>query len=182
VTATTPTCGVPAVLVLCLGSELMGDDGAGLEVGRRLRDLIDLDRSHGSVPLRVEEAATDVLRLLDLWCGESHVWLVDALASGSPAGNVVVIEHDDVLSLPQRHATAHYLSVPESLRWLVLSRPEFGRVRYRLWGIEVAGVAPRLGLSVPVEAAVDQVVQRVLEEARALFVARTESGQPSGRR
>jgi hydrogenase maturation protease len=232
-----PTCGASALLVLCLGNELMGDDGAGIVVGRRLRDLIDVGHSHGCSllrslsgndspavqtmtspfgegglrgippnnphqnppwppffkggepycaesrqPLRVEEAATDVLQLLDLWHGESHVWLVDALASGSPAGSVKVLEHDDVLSLPQRHATAHYLSVPECLRWLVLCRPKLAGVRYRLWGIEVAHVGPRPGLSACVEAAVNLVAQRMLEEARVLFVARTESGQPSGRR
>jgi hydrogenase maturation protease len=237
VTATTPTCGAPALLVLCLGNELMGDDGAGIEVGRRLRDLIDVGLSHGHPPfrrlsgndspavqtmtspfgkgglrgifpnkphqnppwppfskggerycaesrqpLRVEEAATDVLQLLDLWRGENHVWLVDALASGSPAGSIKVIEHDDVLSLPQRHATAHYLSVPECLRWLVLCCPELAGVRYRLWGIEVAHVGPRLGLSASVETAVSEVAQRVLEEGRALLMAKTESAQPPGRR
>jgi hydrogenase maturation protease len=160
----------------------MGDDGAGVEVGRCLRRLLDLGPSHRHPPPRVEEAATDVLRLLDLWRGESHVWLVDALASGSPAGSIVVIEHEEVLSLPQRHATVHHLSVPECLRWLVLCRPELAGVRYRLWGIEVADVVPRPGLTARVEAAVEQVAQRVLEEACALLNARTESVHPSGPR
>lgn len=113
----------------------------------------------------METAGSDSLRLPDLWRGESDVWLVDALIRGQSPGTVHRLAHDEVLRVPQRHATVHQLSLPESLRWIALAYPEMGCVRYRLWGIEPAALGLAEGLSEPVRRAVEAVKTEILREA-----------------
>jgi hydrogenase maturation protease len=146
------------VLIVGFGNPLMADDEAGTEVVRRL----------AAQPLptgvRVEDGGTDSLRLPGLWCGEAQVWLVDAVAGGGGPGSIIRLGHEEVLVLPQPHATAHALSLPEALRWISLSYPEMAAVRYRLWGIVAVDLSPHVGLSPAVGAAVERVVEEIVHE------------------
>ena len=143
------------VLVVGLGNDLMGDDGVGLEVVRRLA-------AAGPWPgVRIVEAGSDSLVLAELWAGEEEVWLVDALLGGAPPGTVRLLEHDELLALPQRHATAHHLSLPENLRWLALAHPGLASVRYRLWGVEPSRVEPVSGFSAEAAAGAAVLVRRL---------------------
>jgi hydrogenase maturation protease len=136
----------------------MGDDGAGPEVVRRLNAV------HLPAGVRAEDGGTDSLRLPGIWRGEAEVWLVDAVTGSGEPGSVTRLGHEDVLAVPQRHATAHALSLPEALRWISLSYPEMGTVRYCLWGIVAGHLSLGSGLSDQVEAAVGRVVQEILRE------------------
>jgi hydrogenase maturation protease len=146
------------VLIVGFGNTLMADDGAGPEVVRRL--------SAGPLPpgVRVEDGGADSLRLPGLWRGEAEIWLVDAVTGGGEPGDVIRLDHDQVLAVPQRHATAHTLSLPEGLRWISLSYPEMAGVRFRFWGIVVRHVSLVSGLSEEVSAAVARVVAGILDE------------------
>jgi hydrogenase maturation protease len=148
--------GKTGVLVVGFGNDLVGDDGCGLAVARRLR---------GPGAPRVEEGHSDSLRLPSLWAGEGEIWLVDALVRGAPPGTIHRLSHEELMSIPQRHATAHQLSLPESLRWIAHSYPEMAGVRYRMWGIEPASLTLGEGLSPAVEAAVESVGAEILREA-----------------
>jgi hydrogenase maturation protease len=134
----------------------MGDDGAGLRAVALLAET-DLPAQ-----TRLVTAGTDVLRIADLWRGEERVWLADALAGGAPPGTVHRLDHDRLLQLPQRHDSAHHLSLPESLRWMRHARPALRAARYRLWGIEPARVAPGTALSREVAAAAAAVAREIL--------------------
>ena len=79
-----------------------------------------------------------------------------------------MLNHDEVLSIPQRHATVHHLSLPESLRWISLTYPEMKSVRYRLWGIEPDEFRIADGLSSEVEKAVSMVADRILDAVSEL--------------
>ena len=147
------------ILVVGFGNTLMADDGAGPEVVRRLT----AERIPPGV--RVEDGGADSLRLPGVWRGEAEVWLVDAVAGGGEPGSIIRLGHDEVLAVPQRHATAHALSLPEGLRWITLSFPEMAAVRYRFWGIVVRHVSLVAGLSEEVGAAVDRVVSEILRES-----------------
>ncbi|NWG01071.1 MAG: hydrogenase maturation protease, partial [Thermoanaerobaculaceae bacterium] len=120
------------ILIIGFGNSLQGDDGVGPAVVARL----------AACPLppgvRVVEGGTDSLRLPQLWEGEEEVWVVDAVTSGATPGTLPRVGHEQLLQEPQHHASAHTLSLPESLRWLELACPELASVRYELWGIEVA--------------------------------------------
>jgi hydrogenase maturation protease len=135
------------VLVVGLGNVLAGDDGLGPETVAILRSE--------KLPeeCRVEEAGCDGLVLAGLWKGEPEVWLVDSVARGAPAGTVHRLDHDEILGLPQTHAGAHQLSLPETLRCLRLAFPHMAHVRYRLWGVEPGRVGPPAGMTPRVSAA-----------------------------
>lgn len=143
------------VLVVGFGNLLAGDDGVGPATVARLRALGPPEGC------RAEEGGCDALLLSALWRGEPEVWIVDAVARGSPAGTVHRLSHEEVLALPQRHAGAHQLSLPEALRCLALAFPEMAGVRYRLWGVEPLRAAPPAGLSAPVVAAADAVAEEI---------------------
>jgi hydrogenase maturation protease len=144
----------PRLLLVGLGNALAGDAGAGPAVVARLRAA--------GLPagLRAEEGGSDALRLATLWRGEPEVWLADALQRGAPPGTVHRLEHEELLAIPQRHAGAHHLSLPECLRWLALSDPNLGRVRFRLWGIEPGRLAA-VGLTPAVEEAAGAVAAEI---------------------
>jgi len=153
------TVATPArVLVVGFGNSLMADDGAGPEVVRRLND------GHLPAGVRAEDGGADSLRLPGLWRGEPDIWLVDAVTAGGEPGSIIRLGHDEVLALPQRHATAHALSLPEGLRWISLSYREMATVRYRFWGLVVRRLSLVSGLSDEVGAAVDRLVLEILRE------------------
>jgi hydrogenase maturation protease len=148
------------ILILGLGNALVGDDGAGPAVVERLQEL-------GLPPgVRSEDGGADALRLPSLWHGEREVWLVDAVKSASAPGTICRMRHDEVLSVPQRHASAHSLSLAESLRWVVLAYPDMAAVRFRFWGIEVERLALVEALSPRVAAAAREVAVEMHDAAR----------------
>lgn len=138
----------------------MADDGAGPALVERLRRA---ERPR----LRAEDGGQDSLRLPSLWRGEPEVWLVDALLRGAPPGSLHVVPHAELLRIPQRHGTAHQLSLPESLRWLALAWPELAAVRYTLFGIEPERLELVQGLSPAVAAAVERLADELVARAGA---------------
>jgi hydrogenase maturation protease len=159
------------VLVVGFGNALAADDGAGPAVIAGLR-------RRGLPPgARAEEGGQDALRLAGLWQGEPEIWLVDALLRGAPPGSTHRLGHEEVLALPQRHGTAHQLSLPECLRWLAHGYPEMASVRYRLWGIEASRIELREGLSPEVAQAVERLCDELLGElGRRAAARRTGDG------
>lgn len=152
-----------SLLVVGFGNLLAGDDGAGLAVAERLRAL------RPPAGLRVADGGTDVLRLASCLAGESDVWLVDALRRGAPPGTVHHLGHDELLRVAQPHRSAHELSLPEGLRWLTASDPQFQHVRFRLWGIEPHWLGAGQGLSAAVEWAVEAVAADILVTASRML-------------
>jgi hydrogenase maturation protease len=108
------------------------------------------------------------------------VWLVDALVRGARPGTVHHLFHEELMAVPQRHGTAHQLSLPESLRWIAHAYPEMAAVRYRLWGIEPSRLALEEGLSPEVAAAVEEVCEEIRAEATAAEAV-TSTGEPRAR-
>jgi len=160
------------VLVVGFGNDLVGDDGAGLAVVRRLGGAPRPSGPSSAGPspsfplaLRAVEGHSDSLRLPALWNGEPDVWLVDALLRGAAPGTVHRLSHEEILAVPQRHGTAHQLSLPESLRWIAHAHPEMAPVRYRLWGIEPGRLTLGEGLTPEVEAVVETVCEEIRREA-----------------
>jgi hydrogenase maturation protease len=143
------------ILIVGFGNPLVGDDGAGPAVVGALR------RAALPAGVRVEDGGSDSLCLFSLWQGEDEIWLVDAMKTGAAAGAIVRLAHEQILAVPQRHATVHQLSLPESLRWLAITYPELASVRYRLWGVEAERLDLEPGLSPGVAAAVPVLVAEI---------------------
>jgi hydrogenase maturation protease len=148
-----------APLVIGVGNPYRRDDGVGIVVARRLRELAER-------ALVVAEASGEGASLLDAFEGAPWVILIDAVASGAAPGTVVRLDAA-VQPLPKqffRYST-HTLGVAEAVE---LART-LGCLPARLviFGVEGAEYAAGEGLSPEVARAVGAVVGLILEEARA---------------
>src|SRR5271157_3991549 len=158
------------LLVLGLGNVLWGDDGTGAVAANIL-----MRRYHAPVGTRVVDGGTLGFALLPLVQDAKRLLLIDAIRADAPPGSLVRIEGDDVASAVRDRLSPHQVGVAdllEAARWsgcypepvvligLVPESMEFGLER-----------------SAAVEAHLDELVERVVEEARALgFDFRPEAG------
>ena len=148
-------------LVIGVGNAYRRDDGAGIAVVEALRRL--------GAGVDIATAGGEPAALLDCWTGRSLVLLVDATRSGAPAGTVHRIEVNgsgtEGLPAPAVTPSGHRLGVTEAV---ALGRA-LQRLPHRLvvFAIEAGDDSFGVGLSGPVAAAVDSVVNAVLHEARS---------------
>jgi hydrogenase maturation protease len=144
------------VVVIGVGNPVGGDDGAGIEVARRVRGRADPE-------FEVLELDGEPGRLIDAWEGAACAIVVDAAASGSPPGTVRRI---DAVAAPLpaglRASSTHALGVAEAVE---LARA-LGRLPASLvvYGIEGERFAAGERLSAAVEDAIDDVVDLVLAD------------------
>jgi hydrogenase maturation protease len=95
-------------LVIGVGNRNRGDDGAGLEVARLVRQC----PPPGAVVLEQDGRASD---LMEAWLGADRVVLVDAAEGGEP-GSVRRFEaHREPLPASLLHASTHSWGVAEAV-------------------------------------------------------------------
>jgi len=162
----------PGVLVVGVGNELRGDDGAGLEVACRMRD-----RARGD-GIEVRELRGDPTELLDLWLGRDAVIVVDTMRSGASPGTILRLDAShEPLPARQRHgaSSTHAAGLAETIE---LARA-LGALPARaiVYAIEGRRFDPGTALSDELEAIVPALVERVLTEASSL---RGPDGSPTG--
>lgn len=151
----------PALLVIGVGNEYRSDDAAGLAVARRLREL-------GPEGLAVLEESGEGTALLAAWRGARSVILIDAIHSGAPPGTVRRLQAQrQTIGQGLFHRSTHAINVAEAIE-LARALDQLP-ARLVVYGIEGGSFQAGTGLSAVVEAAVEDVVARVLEEARAMF-------------
>jgi len=143
------------VLVAGIGNIFRGDDGFGVEVVRRLADErlgedVDVgDFGLCGVHLAFEMASGKYTKVI----------LVDATPRGEPPGTLYAIEPDAADG--DAGADAHSLTPAAVLAWVHRIGGDCGRVI--LVGCEPASVDESIGLSLPVQSAVDGAVKMVRE-------------------
>jgi hydrogenase maturation protease len=143
------------ILVAGIGNIFLGDDGFGSEVARRARHLLAADN------VRVVDFGIRGLDLAyALLDGYEAVILIDAVPKGERPGTIYVIEPD--LNGPNDSAAieAHGM---DPVRVLALARSMGAELKnVRIVGCEPEsfgdGEDGRMGLSEPVEAAVDEAI------------------------
>ena len=147
-------------LVIGLGNEFRGDDGAGRVAARRLRRL--------SLPnVEVGEESGEGAALLEAWKNAPAVILIDAARSGAAPGTIHRFDATRT-PIPSRffHYSTHAFSVAEAVE---LAR-NLGRLPSRLiiYGIEGRDFAAGERLSPEVAASVDELLRRVRQEIEEL--------------
>jgi hydrogenase maturation protease len=145
-------------MVIGIGNIFRGDDAAGLEAARRLRDL--------QLPgVQILELDGDITTLGESWQGAAKVIVVDAATSRSEAGTIY-------------RFTAHAEPLPRKLFATCCSCHAFGLAQQIevaravgqlppcliVYGIEGKDFTLGATLSPEVAAAVPEVIRRVLEE------------------
>jgi hydrogenase maturation protease len=149
---------VTGIVVIGVGNAYRGDDAVGLAVAERLRERLPED-------VTVRDCEQEPTRLLDAWEGADVALVVDAAASGAPPGTVHRFDAsgDGVPAHVFRSSTHAFgvgdaVELARALGWL----PE----RVVVYGIEGGDFTAGSGLSAPVAAAVERVVEELAEEVR----------------
>jgi hydrogenase maturation protease len=147
------------IVVLGLGNVIMSDEGAGVYVIQRL--LGDPRLPSGA---RLIDGGTLGLELLSVASGAGLLIVVDAVDLELTPGTLVRFASEELFAL-ERGATAHQLGVADLLSALRMLGAEPATVV--LLGVQPARVALGTELSPAVGAAVDRLVELVLEEIGA---------------
>jgi hydrogenase maturation protease len=152
----------PDLLVLGIGNVLMGDEGVGVEVIRRIREE--------RLPDGVEclDGGTGSFTLLGPLEAARQVILVDATLDGAPAGTIRRLRPRFSKDYP-RTLTAHDIGLKDMIDALYLlgGAPDITLFTVSIRTPQDLGV----GLSEEVEACVGEVVEAVREEIGRAEVA-----------
>ena len=132
------------VLVLCVGNPLMGDDGVGVELAKRLQK-----RDYGPL-VHVEEGGTLGMTLLPLLEDADTVILVDAVKTGAAPGTLVTRSKEELPRHFSRVISPHQIGMKEVLG-----------------AAQLCGTLPRAITLVGVEAAHTEFCQPMSAEVRA---------------
>jgi hydrogenase maturation protease len=159
------------VVVIGVGNSLRGDDGAGLEVARRL--------GPGALRARVEVRTHEgeALGLLELWAGARAAIIVDAVRSGAPPGTLhrFDVSARSTAVRVKSFSSTHALDVCEAV--------EFARALGRLpatvvlLAVEGRSFAAGCGLSPEVQRGLAGLTRAVAREARAVCAAEDRRGR-----
>jgi hydrogenase maturation protease len=149
------------VLILGLGNTILTDDGVGVYVARRCRDLL----GDGEL-IVVREAELAGFALLDLLDGFERVVVVDAVALPGREPGEVVIRDLSRFRATERLATGHQIDLPTAVRLgEALGREMPGDVT--VVGVQVADHRTLGEACTPaVDAVIDEVARRVVALAR----------------
>jgi hydrogenase maturation protease len=146
--------------IVCLGNELVRDDGAGICVGRILMQLALPPAVH------VELASHLGFQLLDVVASADRVVLVDAMSTGRPPGTCVVLEGRAIERYGAGASASHTIGIAELMELAHRLAPGRGAATLHFVGIE--GIAfteygtemsPQVKDAIP--AAVDAVLRVV---------------------
>ena len=144
-------------VVVGVGNTYRGDDAAGREVATRVRERVGAE-------LDVVVCELEPTRLIDAWGGADLALVVDAVASGAPAGTVHRFDATNG-ALPSREfrSSTHALGIGETIE---LARA-IGKLPARIivFGIEGQTFGSGMRLSGAAEEGVERAVELVLEEA-----------------
>lgn len=144
-----------STLVVGIGNDDRGDDGAGLEVARRLR-------ARGLADVTVRECASDSLELLHTWMKSSRVILVDAASAGGPPGRVSRFDAEHPLPAGVLYGSTHAWGVAQTVEMARV----LGCAPAELVVYAIEGTSFELGgrLSRPVRRAVRRVERHILQD------------------
>ncbi len=166
------------LLVLGLGNVLLEDDGVGVGAVALL-----LDRYEAPPGVRVLDGGTLGLSLLPHLEEAETVILVDAIRTDEPPGSLVHLEGADVGPAVATRLSPHQIGVADlldSARWV-----DRYPARVVLLGIVPESMELAVGLSPSVRAALPDLVDRIVDETRAMgFVFHRRSPHerpPAGR-
>jgi hydrogenase maturation protease len=141
------------MLVIGCGNRDRSDDGAGVMVAERVREL----------GVKAEICTGESLALIEAWNGADDVVLVDAVVTGAPVGKVWLWDGGQVTTQGSIPISTHGYGVVEAIKLArILDRlPK----RLRVFGIEGRLFDIGGDISPEVVSAVEEVAQQITTEA-----------------
>lgn len=147
------------VRILGVGNLLMTDDGVGIHVVQRLREM-ELPSA-----IDVVDGGTGGMDLVHLLDGVEEVILVDAAEIGREPGEFAWLTSDHVPAPAAGRISAHQLGVAEMLRLAELMDKH---VTVSICGVQPGAIDYGMELSPQVAGKLDSIVAAVVERALAL--------------
>ena len=143
--------------ILCIGNELVHDDGVGIRVGQILLTLpLPAD-------VRVELAPQLGFDLLDAVAGAERIVLVDAMSTGRAPGTCVTLEGRAIERYNSGASASHSISIAELIELAQRLAPERDPATLHFVGVEgILFTEYGTLLSPEVEAAIPEAVEAVL--------------------
>jgi hydrogenase maturation protease len=143
-------------VIVCLGNEIVGDDGIGIRVGRVLKSA---GLPEGVRVLLRPNLGWELIELLEE-C--DRMVLVDAMTSGREAGSCRVLGTDGAAQIAACPSCVHAIGIPEVLQLAAAMHPTRPRPEVTIVGIEAASMDEfGIGLSEPVRKALPVAVAEV---------------------
>jgi hydrogenase maturation protease len=141
-------------LVVGVGNLYRCDDAVGIHIARNLNNRKTENMS-------VKEQSGEGTSLMEAWEGYSHVLIVDAVSSGSPAGSVHRLDASKTIPSKFFSCSTHNFGVAEAIE---LARtlnqlPE----HLQLYGVEGKNFEPGELLSPEVEPTVEKVADEIFQ-------------------
>ncbi len=151
---------IPRVLIIGVGNPHRGDDAAGLQAVRLLRDM-GVDASS------LLEHSGEGASLMETWKGSGTVILIDAVSSGSAPGTIHRFQ-PATGPLPAQcfQSSTHAFSLPQAVE-MARALDELPE-RVLIFGIEGRNFQAGAELSPEVSAAVPRLVREVFDEVEKL--------------
>ena len=143
------------ILVLGVGSILMGDDGVGVRAVEEIKR-----RYYVPENLEILDGGTSGLDLLPFIAGKDYLIIIDAIKSGSPPGTVLMAQGDDVPARFRMRISPHQLGISELLATATLT-DELPK-NIVLFGIEPKTIQLGISLSHEVKAGMDKLIKTVV--------------------
>lgn len=146
----------PQILIIGIGNLYRCDDAVGILIARKLKD-IESDR------IKVLEQSGEGTSLMEAWKGYDHVWIIDAVSSGTLLGSIHRLDASKE-SIPSKYfsCSSHNFGVAEAIE---LARtldqlPE----HLQLYGVEGKNFQPGEILSPEVEQAMELVTSEMMQQ------------------
>jgi hydrogenase maturation protease len=144
--------------ILCLGNELVRDDGVGIRIGRILMRLVL------PADVRVELAPQLGFDLLDVVAHAGHVVLVDAMSTGRSPGTCVTLEGRAIERYSAGASASHTIGIAELMELAHRLAPTPAPTQLHFVGVEgVAFGHYGTELTAQVEAAIPDAVDAILQ-------------------
>jgi hydrogenase maturation protease len=148
------------ILVLGIGNPVMTDDGIGVRVVQSIEERFLFP---GQVT--VLDGGTLGLDLLPRVEAAERLLIVDALDTGAPPGTLVRLSGAQIPPALEARLSPHQIGLQELLSVASLLGHSPGETV--LWGVQPESIQMALGLSACVEAQLEPLVGKVLEELAA---------------
>jgi hydrogenase maturation protease len=143
------------VLVLGLGNCLIEDEGVGIAA-------IEYLQNHYDFPDEIEllDGGTSGMGLLDDLRSREHVIVLDAVRTGHPPGELVVLKHEQVPAFFRSKVSPHQLALSDVLAVLTLTDEQPRKLS--VIGVEPVSLKTRIGLSDPVKQQLKPMVAELI--------------------
>ncbi len=143
------------MLIIGCGNRQRSDDGAGILVAERLRDL--------GIP--AETRSGEAADLIEAWRGANDVIVVDAVVTGAPVGTVQAWDARQPLGSVRATASTHGLGVAEAIELALVL--QCLPARLQVYGIEGRRFEPGVEISPEVQRAIEDVACRIIARLNA---------------